>query len=59
MEVIAAICNVPMIRNGNSRINIGNMVKFWGIPLQEGVPFFLIVEIFEIFQFQLSVWKNR
>ena len=27
MEVIAAICNVPMIRNGNSRINIGNMVK--------------------------------
>ena len=27
MEAIAAICKVPMIRNGNRRINIGNMVK--------------------------------
>lgn len=27
MEAIAAICKVPMIRNGNNRINIGNIVK--------------------------------
>ena len=27
MDAIAAICNVPMMRNGNKMINIGSMVN--------------------------------
>ena len=38
MEVIVAICNVPMIRNGNSRINIGNMVKMTAQSGNAAVP---------------------
>ena len=38
MEAIAAICRVPMIRNGNSRINIGNMVKITAQSGNAAVP---------------------
>ena len=38
MEAIAAICKVPMIRNGNSRINIGNMVKMTAQSGNAAVP---------------------